>query len=221
MRVINFHGGPGAGKSTASTGLVHCMKKCHLSVDYVSEFAKDEIYRDSAHTLSDQKWVFANQDRRLHVLRNHVEYAVSDSPLILSAYYGAPHIAPTFRRHIIETFLSYDNANYFIERNTAFGFQQEGRLHNARESDAIANQLKELLTKEGIAFQTIVAGADLPERIFADLARRRVIDVPAAGAEEAIRIMERAAEHEDMLGVRMAKGKQRAPWAHLHAGLHA
>ena len=205
MKVINFHGGPGVGKSTASTGLVHCLKKCHVIADYAPEFAKDLIYAGSAHTLADQKWVFANQDHRLHVLRSHVDIAVCDSPLILSAHYGGRDISTTFRRHVMETFFSYDNLNYFIDRNPSFEFQQEGRLHNATESDIIANELKELLDKAGAAFKTITAGNELPERVFADLAQSRAIEIPASGAREAIKLMRRAAEYDEVLRARMSK----------------
>ena len=205
MKVINFHGAPGVGKTTAATGLLYCMKKCQLLVDYVPEFAKEEIYKDSPQTLNDQKWVLANQDRRLHVLRKHVDFAVSDSPLVLSAYYGGSNITRTFRRHIIETFLSYDNLNYFVDRNPNFEFQKEGRIHNEQESDMIADKIKTLLVKEGITFKTIVAGNELPERVFADLAQSHALEIPASGATEAWRIIERAAQFDDLLRARMER----------------
>ena len=46
-RVINLLGAPGAGKSTAAAGLFYRMKKEFLSVELVTEYAKDLIYPES------------------------------------------------------------------------------------------------------------------------------------------------------------------------------
>lgn len=199
MKVINFFGGPAAGKSTVSTGLVHCMKKCQVLADYVPEFAKELIYANTPQTLDDQLWVFANQARRIHVTREHVDFAVVDSPLPLSSHYAREGTPDSFHAFVMDTFRGFDNVNYFVERNKSIPYQQEGRVHSAAESDDIADALRALLDKEGVSYKSIVAGNELPERIFADLARRDILSIPEHGLKEATRLVERANAYEQSL----------------------
>ena len=84
MKVINFFGGPCSGKSTAAAGLFYLMKKQKYNVELVTEFAKDLVYEDHTMALSEQNYVFANQEYRLARLEGKIDYAISDSPLILS-----------------------------------------------------------------------------------------------------------------------------------------
>jgi nicotinamide riboside kinase len=199
MIVINLHGGPGVGKSTAASGLVNLLKECDINAEHVQEFAKELIYAKNFEALKNQNWVFANQEYRQHILRDKVQVAVTDSPLILSAYYGekeAGGVPRAMRSHIFNTFGSYDNFNVFIERNPTLTFQQEGRMHDKIESDVIAEHLKHMLNSEGIPYQALMSGDELPARIFTMALRSRLLDVSISKAARAERIVLRGMESE-------------------------
>ena len=84
MKVINIFGAPGAGKSTTASGLFYEMKKHWIECEYIQEFAKELVWSDSTHLLSQQNYIFAEQERRLNRLNQKIDVAISDSPLILS-----------------------------------------------------------------------------------------------------------------------------------------
>ncbi len=199
MLVINYFGGPGAGKSTAATGTTSVFKECQLHAEYVSEFAKSLIYDGAAHLLEQQNYVFANQEHKLRVLSKHADIAISDSPLPLSAFYAPDDFPASFGPFVLDVFKGYKNVNYFIERNHDLPYQQEGRIHTALESDSIAQAMMDMLDREGVPFTRIAAGPGIPERVLADLARRRIIEIPENGIDRAIELIERADQYAEAL----------------------
>lgn len=54
MKVINLFGGPGSGKSTLAAGLFERMKIQGLSVELVTEYAKDMVWERRGNILDDQ-----------------------------------------------------------------------------------------------------------------------------------------------------------------------
>ena len=88
MKVINFFGEPGSGKSTAAAGLFYLLKQKKYNIELVTEFAKDLVYDEHYKALSSQNFVFANQEYRLSRLESSVDYAIMDSPILLSAIYA-------------------------------------------------------------------------------------------------------------------------------------
>ena len=82
MKVINLFGGPGVGKSTAAAGLFYEMKKRQLSVELVTEYAKDMVWENRQNILDDQIYIFAKQQRRIARLRDHhIDWVITDSPI--------------------------------------------------------------------------------------------------------------------------------------------
>jgi adenylate kinase family enzyme len=65
MKVINLFGGPGSGKSTLAAGLFERMKIQGLSVELVTEYAKDMVWERRGNILDDQLYILAKQHRRL------------------------------------------------------------------------------------------------------------------------------------------------------------
>ncbi len=156
MKVINLFAGPGAGKSTTAAGLFHKMKKMGLSVELVTEYAKEKVYENNMCVMADQLYLLAKQNRRLERLRKHVDYVITDSPLLLCAYYGElygkhPGIVVPLARQVFDT---YDNVNIFINRTKPY--VQNGRLggeDNAREADRGIEKLA-AASKEGLWLET-------------------------------------------------------------------
>ena len=76
MKVINIFAGPGSGKSTLSTELFSTLKKMHLRVEFVGEYAKDLIYEKRFDRLNDYLYVFAQQHHRILRLKNDIDYVM-------------------------------------------------------------------------------------------------------------------------------------------------
>ena len=87
MKVINFYGGPGSGKSTKAAGLYYKMNMAGYSVELVNEFAKECVWEDNVPMLKDQLYMLAHQHRKILRLVDKVDYVVTDSPVLLSGIY--------------------------------------------------------------------------------------------------------------------------------------
>ena len=86
MKMTNLFGGPCSGKSATMAGLFYQMKLKHLSVEMVTEYAKDLVYSEQFNLLqgpNHQISIFAEQNRRQLILQNKVDWAITDSPLLL------------------------------------------------------------------------------------------------------------------------------------------
>lgn len=153
--VVNFFGGPGAGKSTAAAGLFYELKKRWVSAELVTEFAKDLVWSDSAHLLSKQNYVFANQEHRINRLAGKVDVAISDSPLLLSAFYAPEDYPLSFKQSVFDFFKMYRNINIFVERSHEYAVS--GRLQNQGEADALADSMKRFLRDNGVPYYIITA----------------------------------------------------------------
>jgi hypothetical protein len=165
MKVINLFGGPGSGKSTTAAGLFYQMKLEHRNVELITEYAKELVYSDRVSFLnSKQEYVFAKQNLRQFILRDKVDWAITDSPLLLSLIY--PQIYNTspgshFDAYVIETFNQYDNVNFFLERPETFS--GVGRVQNIEESIRVDNMIIDALDKAGIKY--VRAEADPYDRM--------------------------------------------------------
>lgn len=167
MKVINFFGGPGCGKSTAASGLFYNMKKEWANAELVTEYAKDLVWSGSQHLLAEQVLVFAQQSHRLNRLKNKVDFAITDSPLLLSAFYIPKKYPESFKQLCFDFYNSYENINYFITRTHEYS--SVGRLQNEEEADLISAQMKEFLNVNNIPYTEILAGDDIPQIIMQEL----------------------------------------------------
>ena len=157
LKVINLFGGPGTGKSTTRADLFRLMKQNHLPVEEVTEFAKDVTWDQNLALFSDQLFVLANQNRRLERLRDKVEWAVSDSPILLGIHYKTPDYLPnTFEDLIFELWDTYENHNFFIERNHPY--DPTDRNQNEEEARAIDASIIRMLEFNEIPFTKVLSG---------------------------------------------------------------
>ena len=157
LKVINLFAGPGAGKSTLRADLFGLMKKNQKDVEEVTEFAKDKTWEKNFSALSDQLFVLANQNRRLDRLKDQVEWVVSDSPILLGVHYKTPDYLPqNFENLIFELWDTYENYNFFIERNHPY--DPVGRNQTEEEAMRIDESIINMLNQSGIPFTTIKSG---------------------------------------------------------------
>ncbi len=164
MKVINFFGSPAAGKSTAASGLFHLMKKHGYNCELVTEFAKDLIYDGSSHILRNQNFVFANQEFRQHrLLDKGIDFAITDSPLIFSAFYATKDYPPSFKELCFDFYNRYDNINFFLNRSHEY--TQIGRVHKEDESEHLSMTMKAYLVNHNVPFIEMDASESIPEKI--------------------------------------------------------
>jgi len=162
MKIINLLGGPGCGKSTTASGLFYYMKSAGLKVELVREYVKDAVY-ESRNIFDDQMYIFAKQNRRQHILVNSVDWIITDSPIILSAVYAPVNYFPSFSNLCLEAFRSYDNINFFINREKPYS--NIGRHQTEDEAKIIDTTVKDFMMDNDINFYSVSGSAECPKEI--------------------------------------------------------
>ena len=169
MKVINLFGGPGCGKSTTAAHLFVLMKIAGRNVELITEYAKDLLWSDRLDNMLDQQeYIFAKQNYRLHRLRDKVDFAITDSPLLLSCVYPATwwpayYDFATFVRAANRT---YDNINIFINRiPDEEKYQNEGRLHSFNESMSLDEKIRQELELSGMPYYEVQLNPEVAQEI--------------------------------------------------------
>ena len=144
--IINLYGAPSAGKSTGAAYIFYQLKLKGVDVELVTEFAKDKLYEQSKQAFDNQAYIFGKQFFRMSRLEKAVDVIVTDSPLMLQAYYAEKYEFPYADELIalVRKVVSLENArNFFLERVKPYN--PKGRFQTENESDEIANELKAFL----------------------------------------------------------------------------
>ncbi len=160
MKVINLFAGPGVGKSTTAAILFEEMKRKGLNVELVTEYAKSKVRENSLDVLKDQVYLLAKQDHRLEVLRDKVDYVITDSPILLYMHYSKYSNHPELVKQMTPIlFSTYDNVNFFIERTKPYNPRGED---NAREAD---DEILQLLIDGSYPFICLPDGEKIIDNI--------------------------------------------------------
>lgn len=152
-KVVNLFGGPSSGKSTAAAGIFNRMKVRGINAELVMEAAKDHVYEGHTNILSDQLYLLSHQNRRLARLNGKVDYIITDSPLPLCLIYKPEDYLKTFDSLVMELYSTYNNINFFLKRVDSF--QEEGRVHNQKQSLQIDKRIKGVLDWSTIPYDVI------------------------------------------------------------------
>lgn len=166
MKVINFFGAPGVGKSTLAMLVTAMLKRSMVDAEVSLEFVKEYIHTGSENLLAYQNYIFAQQERQLRILLDskECEIAVTDAPLIHSAFYAPKDYPLYFTDLVFEIFNSYDNVNFFINRKHPYSFS--GRVHSEEKSDIIAQKLSAFLINHNIPYIEINSDDDIERVVF-------------------------------------------------------
>jgi len=156
LKVINLFAGPGAGKSTIAAGVFSKLKIEGINCELVTEYAKDRVWEKHFSAFDDSLYLLAKQFHRLFRLRGQVEYAINDSPLIMTLYYnqrgvlGKGKLKEKIDSLSEELFDMFDNYNFFVARKKKYN--PKGRLQNELEAKNIDLELKKILKLKKIEF---------------------------------------------------------------------
>ena len=153
MLLINLIAGAGAGKSTGRSYLFYRLKSLGMSIEEVTEFAKDKVWEKNVKVFQNQAYIFGKQYFRQTRLEGEVDMAITDSPLILSAFYGRYNEIPfyeEFSTYVTNVFKAQDNLNFFIERTKPYN--PKGRNETREEAENIDLLIKDMLIQNSIPF---------------------------------------------------------------------
>lgn len=161
-KILNLYGGPGTGKSTTAARLFALMKDERLNVELVTEYAKDKVWEESLAVLGNQIYVFGKQWHRIYRLIDKVDYIVTDSPLLISLYYGK-HLSESFKNVVYETYQAMNNVDVFLKRVKPY--TGVGRLQTEAEAKQIDVDLRSILDSRSIAYHEVPADSNSAREI--------------------------------------------------------
>lgn len=142
--IVNLYAPPGSGKTTTRAGIFYELKRLGYEVEESTEYVKGLVYDENYSVIKDQLYLFAKQNRRLESLRDKVDIIVTDAPLLLGLNYITTNYYPeNFARLVREVYNSYNNIEFYIERDTPY--KQNGRIHTEKESVSLSHEIKDHL----------------------------------------------------------------------------
>lgn len=179
-KVINFFGGPSAGKTTNALEFASMLKKARLDVTYVPEVAYEKVLDENYGALDDQLFLLGEQAHRLYRVKDKFDWVVTDAPLILMIHYIEKSNkkfgkAGGWKAHmnevILQTFDQYENYNFFVERGDR-KFLQMGRVQDEAESREIDGKIQDIMNYNLIPYQKVKNASE----VWTHLANRGVLN---------------------------------------------
>ncbi len=145
MRVVNFFGGPDAGKSTMCAGLFFHLKLRGYNTEMALEYVKGAAWEGNRPKLfAAQDYIFGKQHWILQRMIKETDFVLTDSPLLLSLIYSQKFAqGKELQALALKTFKQYDNLNFFVIRGKKFN--PAGRVHNEAESRIIDTEISTML----------------------------------------------------------------------------
>jgi tRNA uridine 5-carbamoylmethylation protein Kti12 len=162
-KIINLFGSPGTGKSTTAAGLFYLMKSNDMSVELVTEYAKELVWAERLKMFHDQIYITAKQNHRIARLIDKVEYVITDSPVLMGRVYVPENYYPSLNSLIWEIHNSYTNLNFFLTRVKKYN--PVGRNQNEEQSNELSKRIRGMLDYTGIKYHEIKASKDAPDKI--------------------------------------------------------
>lgn len=175
-KIINLFSGPGAGKSSIAAGLIHELKKKHISCDAPYEFPKILAWDNNGEAIKDQLYVIANQHRGIAKSYNKVDYIVVDSPILLSLVYKNYYIKDEtdypsclygneFDDMILSVHRYYDNLNILLIRSNESVHNEKERYQDLTQSIDIDNKIRMMLDKNNVPYIEVSVDEDPIQQI--------------------------------------------------------
>jgi len=174
--LIALYSGPGTGKSTTMAGVFAELKLNDINCEMSPEFAKEKVWEGSFDILKNQIYVFGKQYHTIQRLMGKVDVIITDSPLLLSLVYDDGSL-PEFRHLVLSVHHRICSLNYFLKRNKKYN--PSGRMQNEEEAIIKDEQIKDMLDKNYINYETIDAGRGaiktIAERVLKELKENSVL----------------------------------------------
>lgn len=159
--IVNFFAGPGAGKTTLAAGTFYNLKIKGYNVEIAQEYAKDLVWEERNKTILNQIYVFGKQQHRVHRLIEKVDIVVTDSPMLLSVFYGRLYgtYPESFYKSCRDIFDTYNNLNIYIPRRTVYN--SHGRYQSEEQAKQIDMTIHDWLRAENVPFEELQENYDI------------------------------------------------------------
>ena len=154
--VINLIGGPGCGKSTLAAELYAKMKRKHMKVEMVREVAKEWAWEGKEITAFDQISIIGEQIKKESSLFNKVDFIITDSPVLLGAFYFDYNHDERFMNTMVSEYYKYSISkgikfiNYVVPRKDIY--DPSGRFESYEEATNIDDAMVLYLAAEDYGF---------------------------------------------------------------------
>lgn len=169
--IVNLFAGPCVGKSMMMGGLFFELKMRGIDCEMSPEFAKDKVWEESYKTLDNQMYIAGKQLHRLTRLTNKVDVIITDSPLLVSLYYGMNE-PESFKKLMIDQFNKCNNFNILFERTSKYN--PNGRMQTEEGAIKIDKSILSLIEEHCSHFTTLPTGRDSVMKI-ADMVETRMM----------------------------------------------
>jgi molybdopterin-guanine dinucleotide biosynthesis protein len=151
--LVNFYGAPNSGKTVSATSLFAALKKRSVDVVLVTEFAHEKVVEENETALSNQLYIWANQQYKIFSGYRHAQVVVTDSPILLGSIYNKD-ASESLHDVILTEHHKYTNLNLVMELQDDYPYSMVGRIHSLDESKVIENRIFDLLSFHDIPFLT-------------------------------------------------------------------
>jgi len=150
--IINFYGGPGAGKSTSAAYFYYLLKTAGANVELVREYVKDWAWDNRKISTYDQIYFLGKQVRRESMLYDKVDWIVTDSPIMMNLYYAHKYCTPNLAEGVRSSVLAFyrqamddGHQHHHIMLHRNFSYAAEGRYQTEAEARAMDQEIKFIL----------------------------------------------------------------------------
>jgi hypothetical protein len=143
---ILLYGAPSSGKSSLAALIFGHLKLKNCNSELIREYAKDLVYAglDMKTVGVDVELdIFVNQHKREKLVKGKVEFMVTDSPLLLNAFYSHNEYA----KEVAQKSLSDSDFHFWLTKD-AVHHENSGRSHDLDESLTVDRQMKKFLTED-------------------------------------------------------------------------
>lgn len=173
-KIICLYGGPCSGKSTTALGLCYSFKQSGFEAELNLEYVKNWVYEDRPVKTGDQTYFFAKQSRkeRSFILKE-IDFIVTDSPLILTHYYGTKYdwLEQNFNtskvmlehHHGFCKEHGYKVEHFFMRRVKPYS--PVGRYQTEAEASICDAEIQSMLDEFGIKYTVVDGDEDAVEKI--------------------------------------------------------
>lgn len=163
-KIVCLYGGPGAGKSTTAAGLYYKLKAKGVNAELNREYIKDWVWEGREVKPGDQTYYFAKMARKERIyMEAGVDVIITDSPLILTHFYGLKYdeferksntsLTMLKHHHEICKHYGYKVEHFILHRNKPYN--PEGRYQDEETAKSFDAEIKQLLTDKNIKFEEI------------------------------------------------------------------
>jgi len=152
--VINFLGGPGAGKSSLALGVSSRLKYAGVNCEYIHEFAKELTWDKRFSAMKNQTWILGSQYEMLRRCANQVDVIITDTSLLNSVLYGQ-HLpfGDKISELAVTMFNSMENMTFVVDRKKEYN--PTGRSQSEEESLVLDQEVRDFLNSQPIKYYAV------------------------------------------------------------------